>query len=75
VPVSKHRSVEDMPRLPRVCAEDVVAHIRAVWNRAFRICPPNPPRGVTRFTSIESANEARSRATIDRMRSTTTRPR
>lgn len=68
--VHKYRSVEDMPRPPRADGVDLAAHIRAVWNRAFRICPLNPPRGVARFATIEAANEARAQATLERMRKT-----
>ena len=68
--VHKYRSVADMPSPPRAGDGDLAARIRAVWNRAFRVCPPDPPRGVAKFSSIEAANEARARATIERMRKT-----
>ena len=70
MPVYKYRSVEDMPRPPRASGEDLVQRIRAVWNRAALLCPPRPPRGVMRFRTIEEANAARDRATLERMRST-----
>ena len=38
--------------------------------RAFLLCPPVRQRGVTRFRSIEEANEARLRTTLQRMRRT-----
>ena len=68
MPVHKYRSVAEMPRPAAAAAEGLADRIRAVWNRAFRISPPNPPRGVSRFSSIEAANEARSRAIAERMR-------
>ena len=73
MPVSKYRSVQDMPRPPRTSDNDLTERIRAVWTRAFLLCPPAPPRGVTRFRSIESANAAREKATQERMRATAPR--
>lgn len=68
--VRKYRSVADMPRVERAEPHELVARIRAVWRRAHLLCPPNPPRGVQRFSSIEQADEARTRATLARMRAT-----
>jgi hypothetical protein len=70
MPVAKYRSVADMPRPPRLEAADLALRIRAVWNRAFQICRPELPHGVSRFSTIEDANEARQQRTIDRMRKT-----
>ena len=68
MPVTKYRSVADMPRPPLLGSSDLALRIRAVWNRAFRICPPALPYGVSRFSNIEDANEARKQRTIERMR-------
>ena len=70
MPVTKYRSVADMPRPAAAASGDLAARIRAVWNRAFGICPPCPPRGVTRYSSIEMSNQARLRSTVERMRKT-----
>ena len=68
MPVEKFRSVEAMPRPVRVDDAGLIEHIRRLWNLAFALSPPSFARGVTRFTSIESANEARAEATRQRMR-------
>jgi DNA-binding response OmpR family regulator len=71
VPVHKYRSVAEMPRVERAEPHELVARIRAVWRRAQLVSPAAPPRGVRRFASIEAANEARTAATLARMRATT----
>ena len=68
--VRKYRSVADMPRVERAEPGELVERIRAVWRRAHLLCPPDPPRGVRRFTSVAKANEARTEATLARMRAT-----
>jgi hypothetical protein len=68
MPVEKFRSVAEMPRPGLVPTEQLGARIRATWNRAQQICPTRPQRGVQRFKSVEEANEARERLTIERMR-------
>jgi hypothetical protein len=70
VPVTKYRSVADMPRPARVTdGASLLACIRAVWGRAARLAPPPVvPRGVARFRTIEEANAARSELTAQRMR-------
>ncbi len=70
MPVYRYRSVADMPRVPPAPPERLEERIRAVWNRAYLLCPFRPPRGVMRFRSIEAANQAREQATIERMRRT-----
>jgi hypothetical protein len=70
VPVTKYRDARDMPPVPRSGASDLAARIRALWTRAFLLCPPSPPRGVQRFRCIEDANAARAEALRQRMRRT-----
>lgn len=67
--VSKYRAVDDMPRPGIVSAHALVDRIRALWNRSFLLSPPDFPRGVTRFRSIEQAQAARVQVTLRRMRS------
>ena len=74
MPVTKYRSVADMPRPRSGRDESLVLRIRALWNRAFLLSPPAFPRGVRRFRSIEEANAARAEATRDRMRSRRRKP-
>ena len=71
MPVTKYRSVADMPRPERITdPASLIARIRAVWGRAALLAPPPVvPRGVTRFRSIEEANLARTELTMQRMRS------
>ena len=66
--VSKYRSVADMPRVAPVSGPRLVGQIRALWRRSFLLSPPAFARGVTRFRSIEEANEARRLATLERIR-------
>lgn len=70
MPVHKYRSIEDMPRPPRSADAQLVGHIRALWNRAFLLAPPTVVHGVTRFRTIEDANELRRVATLEKMRAT-----
>lgn len=67
--VTKYRSVADLPRPARVEGDVLPSRIRALWNRSVLLSPRDFPRGVTRFRSIEEANAARARATLERMRS------
>jgi hypothetical protein len=70
VPVSKYRSVTEMPRVPASDPSRLASRIRALWNRSFLLTPPSYPRGVSRFRDIAEANAARERATLRRMRAT-----
>lgn len=67
MPVSRYRSVADMPA-PGRNQDDLLTRIRTVWNRAFALTPPVPPRGVCRFATMDEANAAREAAVIGRMR-------
>ncbi len=69
MPVYKYRSVEEMPPPPQR-STDLVARIRAVWNRAALLAPRLLPTGLQRFRSMGEANLARQEATLARMRAT-----
>jgi hypothetical protein len=75
IPVSKYRSVAEMPAPARASGSDLVARIRSLWRRSFLLSPPDFARGVQRFRSIEAANQARARATAERLRARAGRPR
>jgi len=70
VPVKKFRSAADMPRPPRATdGGEVLDHMRAMWRRAALLAPPAiVPRGLTRFRTIQEANAARAKLTVERMR-------
>ena len=68
MPVSKYRSVADMPAPAIPSASALVARIRALWQRSFLLAPPSFPRGVARFRDQAEANDARAQATLRRMR-------
>lgn len=68
MPVTKYRSVEEMPSVMRVQGDALIPRIRALWNRSFLLSPPDYPKGVLRFRSIEEANAARDAHTARRMR-------
>lgn len=68
MPVQKFRSVRDMPSLQRASDDTLAERIRVLWRRSFQLAPGSFRRGVTRFRSIEQANDARQLATIERMR-------
>jgi hypothetical protein len=67
MPVSRYRSVADMPRPEPATSSELAVRIRVLWNRAFLLSRPSFPRGVARFRSVEEANAARERATLERM--------
>ena len=67
MPVTKYRSIQEMPVVEPRSEVDLAQRIRAVLTRAFVLCPPLQLRGVARFRSIEQANEARSKKTAQRM--------
>ena len=66
MPVHKYRRIEDMPPLA-ADTRDLADRIRALWNRAFALSAPDFARGVTRFKTIEEANERRASDTAQRM--------
>jgi hypothetical protein len=68
VPVTKYRHVEQMPRTPRSDDSELVERITTLWRRASRLASPTVEPGVRRFRTIEEANDARSEATLRRMR-------
>ncbi len=72
MPVYKYRSVEEMPPPPQR-PTDLVARIRAVWNRAALLAPRLLPKGFQRFRNMDEANLARHEATLVRMRATQSR--
>jgi hypothetical protein len=70
MPVTKFRSIEDVPTLGAVAEGQLPERMRALWARTFMFARPLDFRGVNRYSSIEQAFEARSRATVERMRET-----
>ncbi len=68
--VTRYRRVEDMPPPERgePTAPGTYRRIRELWRFSSRLLPPLFPPGVTRYRTIEASQEARERATIDRMR-------
>ncbi len=68
MPVQKYRSVSEMPAPPNAPGDRLAERIRALWNRAFLLSPPDFVRGVTRFKSIDEADAARTSNTVERMR-------
>ena len=64
MPVTKYRSVSDMPRLGRVPDDQLADRIRAVWNRALLLHPRKIRRGVQRYRSLLEANAARQRGQV-----------
>lgn len=68
MPVSKFRSIEDMPSRMEASGHQLAGRIRALWARAFTFARPLDFRGVTRYASVEQASEARTQATLARMR-------
>jgi hypothetical protein len=73
MPVYKYRSIADMPAPPPAPEASLAERIRQLWKRSFLLAPPLVVPGVTRFHDIESANEARNQATLERMRRTSQR--
>jgi hypothetical protein len=68
MPVTRYRSVSDMPRPPRIVSHNLGAELRAVWNRTFLLSLPEVVPGVLRFRTIEQANDARTASTLRQMR-------
>jgi|ETNmetMinimDraft_26_1059896.scaffolds.fasta_scaffold06687_3 hypothetical protein len=68
MPVVRYRDVSEMPAPPPIEGEDLAARIRAVWRRAVELAQLSPRPGVTRFRSLEEAQEAREQETAQRMR-------
>jgi hypothetical protein len=73
MPVTKYRSISDMPRPGPRSGEELAKRIRAVWRRSQILCPATIRPGVFRFSSIEEANAARDQATRERMKATVRR--
>lgn len=67
MPVSKYRSVEDMPPPPRPNPEELLDRIRAVWNRAALLTGFGYPPGLYKFRTLEEAQAARDEVTRQRV--------
>jgi len=67
MPVRRYRDVAEMPPPPPP-KEALLWRIRGAWRRAVALAPPDPPRGVQRFHSLEEAQAARAEATAARIR-------
>ena len=68
MPVTRYRDVREMPSPPRATGDEIAMRIRAVWTRAVLLAGLAPRPGVTRFRTIEEAQEARARDVRERMR-------
>lgn len=66
--VTKYRSVELMPPVPRVVGADLADRIRAAWALARRLSGPLNTPGVQKFKTLEEAQRARQLAVIARVR-------
>ncbi len=68
MPLFRYRTVEEMPPPERVQGPELALRIRALWNRAFALCPPEHRPGLRRYRSIEEANQDHEREKLERMR-------
>jgi hypothetical protein len=70
VSVKRYRDVADMPAPPRGDPRhpSTYARIKELWQFSSRLVPPLFRPGVYRYRSIDEAEAARERATIERMR-------
>jgi len=70
VTVKRYRDVAEMPPPPPGDPADraTYARIKELWRFSSRLVPPLFAAGVYRYRSVEESNEARERATIERMR-------
>jgi hypothetical protein len=68
MPVTRYRSVSEMPRPPRAEASELTRRIRSLWRRVLTMAPKDVPRGVQRFRTIEEAQAARAAAERRRLR-------
>ena len=61
MPVVRFTSLDEarLALLKRPADAGLAERIRSLWRFATRAVPSEPPRGVTRFGSIEEANRAR----------------
>ncbi|MCK5799008.1 MAG: hypothetical protein KAI47_17570 [Deltaproteobacteria bacterium] len=59
VGVDRYRDIGEMPRMPRLSGEALLEAMREMWARAHLRGGPEIPRGVTRFRSLDEAQEAR----------------
>lgn len=61
MPLVRFTSLDEarLALLRRPADAGLAARIRSLWQFAARVAPGAPPRGVSRFTSIEEANRAR----------------
>ncbi|HEX9711726.1 MAG TPA: hypothetical protein VGB52_04120 [Actinomycetota bacterium] len=68
MPVQRFRDPDDARRALWTSSDDpaLARRIRSLWARAARLAPPNIPRGLRKFRTIEEA--ARERAEWERAR-------
>lgn len=68
MPIERYKDVSQMPRVPRSSKEKLVERINAAWEAAHLRGPYDIPRGVMKFKTIESAQQAREEFTKKRLR-------
>jgi hypothetical protein len=73
MPLTKYRSIDEVPGTTTVAAGSIPARLRAIWRRTFAFSPSLRPRGVRRFRDVEAANAARNSNTLERMRTSAKR--
>lgn len=66
--IERYRDVAEMPPPPRPSRENLTRVIVAVWERAHLALPPDFPRGVMKFRTLEAAQAQRQQVTYSRIR-------
>lgn len=73
--IEKYRDVRDMPPVSRTTGAALPLRIRATWARARRLAGGPYMVGVQKFTSLQTAQEARTQAIRARVARRTARGR
>ena len=68
MPVSRYRDVSEMPPPPRPSPEELLQAIAAAWEQAHIRLPPDVPRGLFKYHSLEAAQRDRNAWEIERIR-------
>jgi hypothetical protein len=66
--VSRYRDASEMPPPPRPSGKELLRAMAAAWEQAHISLPPDIPRGLYRYPSLQAAQRDRQRREIERIR-------
>jgi hypothetical protein len=68
MPVDRYRDVGDMPPPARLSGNELLQAMAAVWEQAHISLPPDFPRGLFKYPSLQAAQDDRHQREMERVR-------